>query len=278
MSGGLIDAIGGQAGTQTWTYPERGAVPAVSHQRRAASCLGLETQQLNSTFHYDTTNRDANQLTTLQAIGLFANALGTQAVYPDPFDAGQPVADRARAYLHTNCSQCHRPNGGTTVNMDLRFATAIADTQTCNITPTAGNLSVAGARRIAARRCDQVRAVPADESSGCQPDAADREPPGRCAGCRAAADVDQRDVEHLPVDLRASGAALASPVHGRHLSSPGNAVPPRLPMSPKSAAIAWAPDFPVRHPGAPLAGPGRRLLANPCILAALWRNPCRVRS
>ncbi len=143
VSGGLDDAIGGQ----TWPYPSE-AQCLQCHTSAASFSLSLETKQLNTTFHYASTNRDANQLTTLQAIGLFANTLTTQPAYPDPFDVAQPVAERARTYLHVNCSQCHRPNGGTPVTMDLRFATSIASTNTCNVVPTAGDLGVTGARVI----------------------------------------------------------------------------------------------------------------------------------
>ena len=62
--------------------------------------------------------------------------------------AGGTLAERARAYLHSNCAQCHRPNGGTTVNMDLRYSVAMAATSTCNVAPSAGDLGVAGAKRI----------------------------------------------------------------------------------------------------------------------------------
>ncbi len=143
VSGGLIDSIGGQS----WTYPSE-AQCLQCHTSGAGFSLGLETKQLNTTFHYPSTNRDANQLATLQAIGMFANTLTTQTPFADPFDAGQPITERARAYLHTNCAQCHRPNGGTPVNMDLRFATHISTTNTCNVTPTAGDLGVSGARII----------------------------------------------------------------------------------------------------------------------------------
>jgi uncharacterized repeat protein (TIGR03806 family) len=143
VSGGLIDTIG----AQTWTYPSE-AQCLQCHTSGAGFSLGLETQQLNSTFHYDSTNRDGNQLATLQAIGLFSSTPTALTAYPDPFDAGQPVAARARAYLHTNCSQCHRPNGGTPVNMDLRFATAIASTGACNAAPASGDLGVSGAKII----------------------------------------------------------------------------------------------------------------------------------
>jgi mono/diheme cytochrome c family protein len=55
---------------------------------------------------------------------------------------------RARAYLHTNCAQCHRPEGPGRGAMDLRFTTPFAMTATCNATPMAGDLGVANARQL----------------------------------------------------------------------------------------------------------------------------------
>jgi hypothetical protein len=49
---------------------------------------------------------------------------------------------RARSYLHSNCSGCHRPNGPTPSNLDLRFTTAFVNTQTCNQLPVAGEVGI----------------------------------------------------------------------------------------------------------------------------------------
>jgi uncharacterized repeat protein (TIGR03806 family) len=143
VSGGLDATIG----TQTWSYPSE-AQCLQCHTNGAGSSLGLETRQLNSTIMYPSSGRSANQLTTLDSIGMFANALSVQDAYPSPTDTAQPLASRARSYLHTNCAQCHRPGGGTPVNLDLRFSTAIGATNSCNVTPTGGNLGVNGAQII----------------------------------------------------------------------------------------------------------------------------------
>jgi len=72
-----------------------------------------------------------------------------QPALPDPFGTAGSLAERARAYLHTNCAGCHRPNGSTPSPMDLRWNTALAATNACNVVPQAGDLGVAGARIIA---------------------------------------------------------------------------------------------------------------------------------
>jgi mono/diheme cytochrome c family protein len=67
----------------------------------------------------------------------------------DPADASAALGARARAYLHTNCAHCHRPNGPTGVSIDLRFATALSATAACDAQPQAGDLGLANARLIA---------------------------------------------------------------------------------------------------------------------------------
>ena len=64
--------------------------------------------------------------------------------------ARAPLAQRARAYLHTNCSQCHRPNGPTSSSMDLRYSTALANTGACDAPPQSGDLGIGASARIIA--------------------------------------------------------------------------------------------------------------------------------
>jgi mono/diheme cytochrome c family protein len=68
---------------------------------------------------------------------------------PDPYGSAGTVAERARAWLHTNCSHCHRPGGGTPTSLDLRYTTSLAQTNACDIAPQAGDLGIANARLIA---------------------------------------------------------------------------------------------------------------------------------
>ncbi|MEP7243406.1 MAG: PQQ-dependent sugar dehydrogenase, partial [Gammaproteobacteria bacterium] len=143
VSGGLIADVGGQ----NWIYPSE-AQCLQCHTNAAGRSLGLETRQLNSTLSYPASGRSGNQLATLDAIGMFTTTLTVMPAYPDPANTTQPLGDRARAYLHTNCAQCHRPSGGTPVSLDLRYSTAIGSTNTCNTTPSSGDLGVSGAKVI----------------------------------------------------------------------------------------------------------------------------------
>ena len=60
-------------------------------------------------------------------------------------DTTQPLAARARAYLHSNCANCHRPGVAGVADTDLRYTTQLAQTKTCNVRPQKGDLGVNGA-------------------------------------------------------------------------------------------------------------------------------------
>jgi len=156
VSAGLDVAVAGQA--QPWHIPSETECMSC-HTSAASFSLGLETAQENSNFAYPAapnppfTGTTANQLYTLNSIGLFSPAISaapsTLPAYPDPFNTSSGTLDqRARAYLQTNCSQCHRPGGGTPVDMDLRYQTAMSATYTCNVAAV-NDLGTPGAKRIA---------------------------------------------------------------------------------------------------------------------------------
>jgi uncharacterized repeat protein (TIGR03806 family) len=139
-------------GSQDWIFPS-GNDCLACHTPAAGFALGLEAAQLNRDLAYAATGRTANQLRTLDAIALFATPLGSSALQPampDPFDASAALAERARAYLHTNCAQCHRPGGPTPSSIDLRYSTLLSGTNACGALPQEGDLGLgAGARIIA---------------------------------------------------------------------------------------------------------------------------------
>jgi mono/diheme cytochrome c family protein len=136
---------------QTWIYPSEGQCMEC-HTEAAGRSLGLESRQLAFNIKYPQTGRDAHQLVTLNEINTLTSPIAdpTDLVpYPDPQGTSGTLSERARSYLHTNCSQCHRPNGPTTSTMDLRYATALADTHACDVAPTVGDLGITDARLIA---------------------------------------------------------------------------------------------------------------------------------
>jgi uncharacterized repeat protein (TIGR03806 family) len=134
-----------------WQYPSRGQC-LTCHTQVANFSLGLETLQLNNSMLYTASGINAHQLDTLAHINLFATAITANQKAQTLFaleDTNATLAQRARSYLHSNCSNCHSPDGPTPVNLDLRYNTALAATQTCNVQPTTGDLGIANARILA---------------------------------------------------------------------------------------------------------------------------------
>jgi uncharacterized repeat protein (TIGR03806 family) len=140
----------GAGGTQRWSYPSRPQCQSC-HNTAAGGTLGLETAQLNREIVYPT-GRRSSQLATLDHIGLFdtplAAAPGALPSYPPPSSTA-PVDERARAYLHANCAQCHRPGGPGQGPLDLRYTTALAAANLCDQAPENGDLGVSGAVLLA---------------------------------------------------------------------------------------------------------------------------------
>lgn len=143
-------------GTRTWHFPSE-AECLQCHTAAAGYSLGIETAQLNGDYAYPASPSPpysgvtANQVHTLNNIALLSPAIAASpsslSAYPDPYGTTDSVANRARAYLQTNCAQCHRPGGPTPSTMDLRYQTDIASTNTCSAMP-ADDLGVTGSRII----------------------------------------------------------------------------------------------------------------------------------
>jgi uncharacterized repeat protein (TIGR03806 family) len=148
VRGGKTEVIDGQ----NWVFPDE-AECLRCHTNVATVALGPETAQLNRDFTYPSTGRTHNQLETLDAISMFSSPLpgdpATLPNMPDPADVAADLGQRARSYLHTNCSQCHQPGGPTPVNIDLRYTTALPDTNACDVVPDAGGVGIMMPRIIA---------------------------------------------------------------------------------------------------------------------------------
>ncbi len=131
-------------GNQEWIYPSR-AECMTCHTQAAKRSLGLEVQQLNGDFVYTSTNRISNQLETWQSIGMFSSDLVDEVenlpALVDPYGT-DPVEERAAAYLHTNCAQCHRADSTLRVDFDLRAQTPLAERGICDEPPTGDDLGL----------------------------------------------------------------------------------------------------------------------------------------
>lgn len=102
----------GQTFTEEYIVPNSNQCKSCHERDDETTFLGPFTHQLNRPVEIDGQARD--QLEYLAERGLFDAALppsSSLAAFPDPF-GDAPLDDRARAYLHANCSHCHRPGGG----------------------------------------------------------------------------------------------------------------------------------------------------------------------
>jgi uncharacterized repeat protein (TIGR03806 family) len=123
-----VTLAGGGTETRNWDYPSR-ADCLLCHNNASGQALGFRTHSLNKTNHYAATGREANQLVTLNALGMFDTTL-TAAQIADYIEARPlddetaPVEHRVRSYLDSNCSHCHRP-GATVDAFDARLGTPL---------------------------------------------------------------------------------------------------------------------------------------------------------
>ncbi len=143
--------VGGKRKTingQPWIYPSESQCMSC-HTQAAGFSLGLEHRQLNLDFNYPESGITANQLVTAETIGLLTAPLGNvPQLLPQltaPGNTGAGLMDRSRAYLHTNCANCHRPTGPTPADIDLRESTPFTASGTCNQAPISGDLGISGA-------------------------------------------------------------------------------------------------------------------------------------
>jgi uncharacterized repeat protein (TIGR03806 family) len=150
----LVDAAGatkmimGAAGMQSWYYPSREDCNTC-HNETVGFTLGPETRQMNKAFMYGATM--ANQIATLEHIGLFDAPVRTMGLDPLPTPTTTGPATtldaRARSYIHANCAICHRP-GGEYPAIDLRWSTALKDANICNVDPNKGDVGVPTSKRF----------------------------------------------------------------------------------------------------------------------------------
>jgi hypothetical protein len=145
--------------TQTWTYPSRNDCFSC-HVSSAGTILGLRPHQLNSDILYPTTGRTGNQLFTMSSIGLMSPGWQetsltslAKAMRNDDFTGSNSIAmlanleKRARSYLDSNCSYCHR-QGGVVPEFDLRYTTPLNGMGILGI-PTKKTYGIADERLIA---------------------------------------------------------------------------------------------------------------------------------
>jgi uncharacterized repeat protein (TIGR03806 family) len=130
----------GSASQQLYLVPDENACGSCHERDDVLRLLGVTTHQMNVAVERD--GMMVDQMQWLADQGVFDEALpdpSTLPAFPDPFGSADLNA-RARAYLHGNCSHCHRPGGGggaSGLNF-LEWADDPAHTGECKVPAAAG--------------------------------------------------------------------------------------------------------------------------------------------
>ena len=128
-----IETANGGTRQQEWTFPDRNSCSSC-HTANAGAVLGASTRQLNRDVTYEATGIESNQIETFNALGMFSptlnagqlsDVINNATTLTPTDDTTASLEDRARSYLDSNCSSCHRP-GGVRANFDARSTTPLA--------------------------------------------------------------------------------------------------------------------------------------------------------
>lgn len=138
------------------------------HNPWAEFSLAFNPPQLNRDHDYASLGgRSDNQLRTLKHLGVIIDKIREQNAddsfdvpeqplsisetphLANPYDAGEPVDARGRAYLHVNCAHCHRFGGGGSAYVHLPFDVKLADMKAVDKRPGQGTFGIADAKLLA---------------------------------------------------------------------------------------------------------------------------------
>ncbi len=115
--------------------------------RDEAAARGLTEQQVNEWMNERTATRGQRQ--PAPAGSLLARVPHEYPRLADPYDERGDVAERARSYLHANCSQCHVEAGGGNAAMELEFTTKLDKMRIVDVPPLHHTFDIADARLVA---------------------------------------------------------------------------------------------------------------------------------
>ncbi|HLJ93421.1 MAG TPA: PQQ-dependent sugar dehydrogenase [Gemmataceae bacterium] len=136
---------------QTWHYPSR-AECMQCHNPWTGHALAFTLAQLNKDHPYGPVTD--NQLRTLEHAGII-KLVAKQGRFKlpehlsDPWDPRTNLSERARSYLHVNCSHCHQFGAGGTADLTLRHEVPLTQTKILDVRPVQGTFEIADARILA---------------------------------------------------------------------------------------------------------------------------------
>lgn len=132
---------------QTWHFHGRTEC-SICHNMAAKYVLGCQTLQMNRS----RSDGGGNQLVELQQLGVFSEPLPKPPTelprLVDVDDRARPVVDRARSYLHANCSHCHRNGGGGNAGFFTLASLSLDATKMLGANPNQGTFFIPQARVV----------------------------------------------------------------------------------------------------------------------------------
>ena len=114
------------------------------HNVWAGEALSFNGLQLN-------TRGQPSELERLEKLGVLKvkDAPAELSRLANPYDTGHGLADRARSWLHVNCSTCHRNGAGGNVPSWFNYDLPLEKSRAYDAKPVRGDFGIAGARVIA---------------------------------------------------------------------------------------------------------------------------------
>jgi uncharacterized repeat protein (TIGR03806 family) len=128
--------VDGEDATKPYYYPDDEACRICHRDDGERQVLGPRTDQLDRVLDYG--GEAVNQIEAMWQAGWIAAMPAARPMadaMPAPEDVDADPEARARAYLHANCSHCHRAGGWQPagVDIDLRFEIPLAQTGICGV-------------------------------------------------------------------------------------------------------------------------------------------------
>jgi putative heme-binding domain-containing protein len=136
---------------QTWHFPSRTECRQC-HNPWAGEALGFTEAQLRRPGKLSNSPDELTRLADLGLVRWGKDKPGEdKPAKPivNPHESSGNLTARARSYLHVNCAHCHQFGAGGSVNIDIRFETAIADSRVVDAKPAQGTFGIPEARIVA---------------------------------------------------------------------------------------------------------------------------------
>ena len=151
-----IRVVGGRETTvagQEWLYPSEDQC-MFCHLAGEGFTLGPETAQFDRNITPQSTGKTVNQIDSLRKRNVFKDEPQPSFDLVRPTDVSASVEERARSWLHVNCSYCHQLGGVTQTNIELDYDKSLRRMKVCDTDPTQGDLGIAGAKLLVPRDPD----------------------------------------------------------------------------------------------------------------------------